>query len=331
MATHDGGDYLEPLLASLLAQTRPPDELVVCDDASADGTPERLDAFALTAPFPVAVHRCAWRGHTETFIDAARRCTGDAIAFCDADDVWRADKLALCEEALERSGAILALHTTEVVDEELRPLGRRWPTIERTEVAETLGLTALDVLAPGMSMVVRRSVVEVADWEARPHSRYGSDHQMFHDEWVLFLAGVLGPIQLLAEPLLQYRQHGSNVSGGWVDRRRERTLRPALDDYRRAHSYTAACADYLDRTAAGDVPADVAERLRAGADAYRRDARNWELRATLYESRQRTRRARAVRRLIAQRAYRDRRSGGFGREALGKDVAAVALRTRPLR
>jgi glycosyltransferase involved in cell wall biosynthesis len=53
LATHDGERWLPELLSSLVDQTRPPDELVVCDDASTDGSREVLDAFAATAPFPV--------------------------------------------------------------------------------------------------------------------------------------------------------------------------------------------------------------------------------------------------------------------------------------
>jgi glycosyltransferase involved in cell wall biosynthesis len=151
MATHDAERFIDPLLESLAQQSRPPHELVVCDDASEDGTLARLDAFSQRAPFDVHVHASAeWRGHVPSFLDAARRCTGDVVAFCDADDIWRPDKLEVCGEALERSGASLVMHTTAVVDEELRDLGIRWPAIEATELAPALRLTGLDIDAPGM-------------------------------------------------------------------------------------------------------------------------------------------------------------------------------------
>jgi glycosyltransferase involved in cell wall biosynthesis len=325
MATHDAEPFLRPLLESLAAQSRLPDELVVCDDASSDGGPQVAEEFAASAPFPVRVHRCErWRGHVAAFLDAARRCTGDAIAFCDADDVWRPDKLAVCGEALERTGAILALHTTAVVDAGLADQGRRWPAIRATELVPPLGLTGLDIDAPGMAMLFRRELLEVAPFDDRPPSRYGNGRLMLHDEWVFFLAGVLGPIQLIDEPLLLYRQHGSNDSGGWVERRRERTLRPATDDYRNAAEHTRACAAYLERAARANPGA--AERLLAGARAFAETAESWELRERLYAAPDRRSRARVLRRLLAARAYRDRRTGGFGRVALGKDLAGVALR-----
>lgn len=326
LATHDAERYLPALLESLARQTRPPQELVVSDDASTDGTVELLEAFAATAPFPVRIlRRDAWRGHVPTFMEAADACEGDAIAFCDADDVWLEGKLERCAAELEAAGATLVLHTTRVVDGELRDLGRCWPDVPETRTVPPLGLTGLESDAPGMAMLVRREVLGAASFDARPPSRYGLGRLMLHDEWIFFLAGVLGPIRLLAEPLLLYRQHGANDSGGWVEHRRRTTLTPAVEDYRNAAEHTAACAAYLDAAAAGGGP--EAARLQAGARAYRAMAANWELRTSLYGARDRRTRARTLGRLLARGAYGARPSGGFGRAALGKDVVAgVALR-----
>ncbi len=328
MAVRNGERWLEPLLASLARQTAPPAELVVTDDASADATPRLLEEFAAAAPFPVRVERFeARRGHVDGFMHAAARCTGDAVAFCDADDVWVDRKLETCGRELAATGAILVMHSAAVVDAELRGAGATWPAIDATRTLRPLELIGLEVDAPGMAMVVRRELFEAAPFARRPPSRYGHGRAMLHDEWMLFLAGVLGPVRLLAEPLVLYRQHDSNDSGGVVDRRRRLTLRPVLEDYGNAAAHYAGCAAYLEGVAAKGSPA--AERLAEGARHYRRVAAAWELRSSLYASRDRRSRARALRRLVAGRAYRDRALGGFGRPALGKDlVAGLGLRVR---
>ena len=61
MATCNGARFVDAQLASLAAQSRPPDELVVCDDASEDDTLERVRAFAARAPFAVRVEPAAAR------------------------------------------------------------------------------------------------------------------------------------------------------------------------------------------------------------------------------------------------------------------------------
>ena len=53
MATFNGAAHLEPQLASILAQSRLPSELVMSDDGSDDGTRAQLERFAAVAPFPV--------------------------------------------------------------------------------------------------------------------------------------------------------------------------------------------------------------------------------------------------------------------------------------
>jgi hypothetical protein len=321
LAVRNGERYLEPLLTSLLRQTEPPHEVVVLDDASDDSTVELVSGFSDRAPFPVRIGRNeARRGPTEAFIDAARRCRGDAVAFCDQDDVWLEHKLEHCRGELERTGAGLVLHSTRLVDSELRELRRTWPVIGKTRLVQPLGMTGLEVDAPGMAMVFRRELLEVAPFSSRPPSRYGNGERMLHDEWIFFLAGVAGPIELLAEPLVLYRQHEDSHSGGWVEHRRHLSLQPALDDYAGAAAHTAACADYLEHTSAGS--AGLGKRLVAGARHYRRASNQWGLRLSLYTAPGRRRRAKMLRQLVAGSAYRPRSSGGFGRAALGKDLAA---------
>ena len=326
IAVRNGERWMPALLDSLARQTTLPAELVVSDDASDDATPELLATFAARAPFPVRVERLtSHTGVVEGFMRAAGRCDGEAIAFCDADDVWVEHKLERCAAELECTDAKLVMHSTRVVDAELRDLGVSWPAIGEDRLVPPLGLTSLDVDAPGMAMVFRSELLGVGEFECRPPSRYGNGKPMLHDEWLLFVAGVLGPIRLLAEPLVLYRQHGANDSGGPPDRRRRLSLRPASGDYERAADHLAGCAAYLTAAAAHD---DLRRpQLNAGADHYREAAANWTLRSALYRQEDRRGRARILRRMVGRDAYRPRAGGGFGRSALGKDVVAgLALR-----
>ncbi len=75
---------LEALLASLEKQTRTPDEVVVVDAYSTDGTWEVTEAFAARAAFPVvAVQERGNRGVGRT--RCVELATGEAVAFIDSD------------------------------------------------------------------------------------------------------------------------------------------------------------------------------------------------------------------------------------------------------
>jgi glycosyltransferase involved in cell wall biosynthesis len=55
MCTWNGEVYLREQLESILAQTVLPNELIVCDDVSTDGTVALLESFNKTSSFPVTI------------------------------------------------------------------------------------------------------------------------------------------------------------------------------------------------------------------------------------------------------------------------------------
>jgi len=72
--------FLAPCLHSLLAQTRPPDELIVVDNASTDGTAEVAAAVAGVHVVPEPA-----RGLVLARETGRREATGDVLAYVDAD------------------------------------------------------------------------------------------------------------------------------------------------------------------------------------------------------------------------------------------------------
>src|SRR3712207_5958138 len=126
MCTYNGARFLGAQLASVAAQTRTPDELVVCDDRSTDETARVVRDFAKSAPFPVRLHVNEENlGSTRNFERAVSMCEGDLIALCDQDDVWLPQKLARLEEEFARDASALAVFSDAgVVDEEARPAGQ---------------------------------------------------------------------------------------------------------------------------------------------------------------------------------------------------------------
>ena len=88
-------------LASVAAQTRPADRVVVVDDASTDDSADRVAAFL--------EGRAGWtliRLETNGGVSTARNrglaelTDCDAVAFLDSDDLWPPEHLARMEQAL---------------------------------------------------------------------------------------------------------------------------------------------------------------------------------------------------------------------------------------
>ena len=133
LCTYNGGRFLAEQLASLRAQTRPPDEVVIFDDGSTDGTLALLRAFAIAYPFPLLIDSDpSTLGSTANFARAIKTCRGDVIALCDQDDVWLPHKLATLERVLNADPAAgFVFSDAAVVDENTRPFGHTlWDALE---------------------------------------------------------------------------------------------------------------------------------------------------------------------------------------------------------
>lgn len=79
---------------SCLAQTRPPEEIVIVDDGSDDETPDIVTELARTERRIRLVRRAASGGAAVARNEGAAQASGTWLAFLDSDDRWHEEKLA---------------------------------------------------------------------------------------------------------------------------------------------------------------------------------------------------------------------------------------------
>ena len=216
MCTYNGVRYVHEQLDSIAYQTRPPDELVVCDDGSSDDTVRILEQFAASAKFPVRlkVNSRNLRS-TKNFEQAISLCEGDLIALADQDDVWVPGKLDIMEREFARAPATgLVFSDAEVVDKDLRPLGvRLWKTIGFTDEARRRLRrdNALDLLLPGWT--VTGATMAFRSCYRAIALNIPDDLPMIHDGWIAAIIAAVAEISFIEEPLVLYRQHEKQQIG----------------------------------------------------------------------------------------------------------------------
>ena len=214
MCTYNGEKYLGEQLESLLRQQRLPDELVVADDRSTDGTVALLLQFAATAPFPVRVVENPQNlGFSRNFAQCIALCQGDVIALADQDDVWYPEKLSRLEAIFEAEpGAEGVFSDGDILDQHSRPLHRTmWRSFlfgpgdqRRFRTGHAVDVLLRRNVVTGMAFAVRRSARDLlpdmpASW--------------MHDGWLAMLIAIRSGLSACPERLVGYRLHREQFAG----------------------------------------------------------------------------------------------------------------------
>lgn len=252
MATYNGEKNIREQLDSFLCQTRRPDELVVCDDGSSDGTVSIIEAFSKNAPFPVEIYRNESNlGYTQNFALAALRCSGDVIFFSDQDDVWLEKKIERVVAAFHSdSQKLLLIHDGKIVDGNLR-----WRGATKFSQAKA-GWGSRMSLATGALSAMRRELKPIVF--PIPAGIVG------HDWWIYALARSLRVDGLIEEPLQLIRRHGENTSA-WVGSSVDRINRL---DVLASQMNTKPATSYLDRATYNNALTERLARLRQDPERF---------------------------------------------------------------
>jgi len=104
IAAYNAEAYLAEAIESVLGQTVPPDEVIVIDDGSTDGTRSVLDRFSGRI---IALTQ-ANSGQATAVNKGLALAGGELIGFCDADDLWTPRKLELQLALLAHDGSLEA-------------------------------------------------------------------------------------------------------------------------------------------------------------------------------------------------------------------------------
>jgi len=218
MCTYNGARFLSEQLESIAVQTRLPDELIICDDRSTDGSVEIIRSFARHAPFAVRLQINANNlGSTKNFEKSIDLCKGEIIALADQDDVWRAEKLSRIAGVLdndERIGAVFS--DAELIDEDSRPLAATlWSSFlfnsseqKKFEGGQGLRVLLKHAMVTGTTMAFR-STFRGLTLPIPP--------KQVHDHWIVLLIASVSQLAPIRAPLVRYRRHQAQLIGPGTD------------------------------------------------------------------------------------------------------------------
>lgn len=246
--------FIAEAIDSVLAQTRPPLEILVMDDGSIDGTAEFVGERYAGQPLVRLISR-ENRGQLACFIDGTREARGAILAFLDADDRWQPNYL-------ERVTAIYGVRPdVTFVYTNMRFFGGRRGAFLPEGPSRYMGLSVLLAAyaakwqgAPTSALSLRRPLAVELLQDIPP--RYLPKWKTRADDWLVFGADILGGRKYyLAEVLVEYRAHGNNA---WLDQQSygEEALRHSI----KLETLTAHYRSVLGLS--GDAKASVLRQLK---------------------------------------------------------------------
>lgn len=222
---HNGMPHLPATLDSVLAQTRVPDEIVVVENASTDGTAEWL---AEHAPAVVrVVVQPSLVGAAANWTRAVQCASGKFVKLLCADDILEPTAIEVESAALERNpAAVLVASKRRVVDNwgatvaRNRGLGRLSGEVDGREVIRACALRGQNLLGEPCSVMFRKEAIDRnLPWD--DSLPYVIDLDMY----TRVLAD--GPAVAIRESLAQFRM----ATGSW-SASLSRVQRHQLDGWR---------------------------------------------------------------------------------------------------
>lgn len=215
MTTFNGERWVGEQLSSILDQTCPAREVIICDDGSLDRTVEIVSTMISKPATTVGVRidrheNIGLNSNLERGLRAARF---PIIVLADQDDIWFREKLEVIESTFEQHPDATALFTDgTVIDDDGRSIDRslwRRAGLSRTEMRELRKGNAFKILlrwnfTTGATMAFRRTLLDTI----LPLPAAG-----MHDAWIALLAASQETLLPVEHQLIRYRLHQSNTTG----------------------------------------------------------------------------------------------------------------------
>jgi glycosyltransferase involved in cell wall biosynthesis len=214
VSSFNGAQFIEEQLISILNQSIKPDEIIVCDDGSTDGTIQILQKFEANHHIQLICNKINLGILANFKLGASLAKSNNYLAFSDQDDIWLPNKLAVNLEAiLKLEKTLMDSATPCLVYSDLSFVNQNGQLLNHSFYKE-MGLdkfehcfeTALfGSLLLGCTVFINASMRD--ELTHMPDSKI-----YYHDAWLAMLGFGMGKVYYINTPLVNYRLHNNNAS-----------------------------------------------------------------------------------------------------------------------
>lgn len=205
IASYQGERYIVPQLRSILEQLSADDEVIVVDDASSDGTCDKI--FALHDTRLQVIRNPQNKGILRSFETALSRSSGEIVFLSDQDDLWLGKKVeTVLDVFVQEPDVMLVVSDAILIDENGKKIGSSFYA-KRGKFQPGMWSNVLIGKFHGCTMAFRSTLLR----SALP---FPGAEEVHHDTWIGCINALIGgKTKYLSEPLVAYRRHSTNVTG----------------------------------------------------------------------------------------------------------------------
>ncbi|WP_253904632.1 glycosyltransferase [Adlercreutzia sp. ZJ473] len=240
MATYNGLAYLGEQLDSLRNQTVVPDEVLICDDCSTDGSAEYVSDY-------IKRHSLgSWRltvnssniGWKRNFYQLLEQVTCDYVCLADQDDIWLPTHIEMLADVFKRHPEATVVSSLPAFHYEGR--GEiEYPDCDGSVCHPTLNCRFGITSQPGCTYMVKKTLFQKIqhDW----------DVSLPHDAILYSVSKMMGTLFVLNEVSVIFRRHENCASA-----QRKKGRSELMDELDRLERLLSLLRAVLRR--AGDAP-----------------------------------------------------------------------------
>jgi len=199
--------FVEQLI-SLNEQTYDNIELIIYDDCPEYPVNENIIKQYIEKFSYKLIRGIENKGSNKAFEYLTKQGNGKLFAYCDQDDIWEVNKIALMVEKFSDKDVTLVCSNLSIIDEDGKRTADSITEIKKRIVYKSgynlaEGLLMINFVT-GCAMMVKKDIVE----KAIPF-----EVTLIHDQWIAIIAAINGKIEVINKPLVRYRQHSFNQTG----------------------------------------------------------------------------------------------------------------------
>lgn len=203
LCSYNGIAFIQSQLDSLEAQTYKNIEFICSDNNSNDGTDVVLKNWCAQNPSSRKFISYPEKGLNKNFFNAVQFATGNYVMFCDQDDIWLPEKIAMLvsfHEKHHKASMVYCLSQKFQNQIPTRIKKKKIIHLEGTNIKKTMLVSH----TLGHNLLIQHEVLKKIP--------VPSNEDVAYDWWITVSAMCMGYIACLPEVLTYWRQHYNNTT-----------------------------------------------------------------------------------------------------------------------